>query len=54
MLYCITHWPSESLKRVASFSIGAEILAAANAADCGIVLIAIVRQFASEPKKCPV
>jgi hypothetical protein len=51
MLYFITDWHSASLKRVAFFSIGAEILAAANAADFGLALTDIVRQFASAPKK---
>jgi hypothetical protein len=48
MLYFITDWHSASLKRVAFSSTGAEILAAANAADRG--LTAIVRQFGSAPK----
>jgi hypothetical protein len=50
MLYLITEWHSESLKRVAFSSAGAEIMAAANAADQGLSLTAIVRQFASAPK----
>jgi hypothetical protein len=50
MLYFITDWHSASLKRVAFSFTGAEILAAANAADRGLALTAIVRQFASAPK----
>jgi hypothetical protein len=50
MLYFITDWHSADLKRVAFSSTGAEILAAANAADRGLSLTAIVRQFASAPK----
>jgi hypothetical protein len=50
MLYFMTDWHSASLKRVAFSSTGAEILAAANAADRGLALTAIVRQFASAPK----
>jgi hypothetical protein len=49
MLYFITDWHSASLKRVAFSSTGAVILAAANAADRGLDLIAIARQFASAP-----
>jgi hypothetical protein len=51
MIYFITDWHSASLKSVTFFSTGAEILAAANAADCGLALTTIVRQFASAPKK---
>jgi hypothetical protein len=43
MLYFITDWHSASLKRVAFSSTGAEILAAANTADRGLALTAIVR-----------
>jgi hypothetical protein len=50
MRYFITDWHSPSLKRVAFSSPGAEILAAANAADRGLALTAIVRQFSSAPK----
>jgi hypothetical protein len=50
MLYFMTDWHSASLKRVAFFSTGAEILAAAKAADRGLALTVIVRQFASAPK----
>jgi hypothetical protein len=50
MLCFITDWHSASPKRVAFSSTGAEILAAANAADRGLALTAIVRQFASAPK----
>jgi hypothetical protein len=50
ILYFITDWHSASLKRVAFSSTGAEILAAANAADRGLALTAIVRQFSSAPK----
>jgi hypothetical protein len=50
MLYFITDWHSASLERVAFSSTGAEILATANAADRGLALTAIVRQFASAPK----
>jgi hypothetical protein len=50
MLYFITDWHSASLKRFAFSSTSAEIVAAANAADRGLVLTAIVRQFASAPK----
>jgi hypothetical protein len=50
MLYFITDWHSASLKRIAFSSTGADILAAANAADRGLALTAIVRQFASAPK----
>jgi hypothetical protein len=50
MLYFNPDWHSASLKRGAFSSIGAEILAAANAADRGLALAAIVRQFASAPK----
>jgi hypothetical protein len=51
MLYFITDWHSASLKRVNFSSAGAEILAAANAADHGLALTAVVRQFATAPKK---
>jgi hypothetical protein len=51
MLYFITDWHSPSLKRVAFSSTCAEILVAANAADRGLALTAIVRKFASTPKK---
>jgi hypothetical protein len=54
MLYFITDWHSASLKRVAFSFTGAEILAAANAADRGLALTTIVRQFSSAPKNCPV
>jgi hypothetical protein len=50
MLYFITDWHSASLKRVSFSSTSAEIVAAANAADRGLALTAIVRQFASAPK----
>jgi hypothetical protein len=50
MLYFITDCHRASLKRVAFFSTGAEILAAANASDRGLALTAIGRQFASAPK----
>jgi hypothetical protein len=50
ILYFITDWHSASLKRVAFSSTGAEIMAAVNAADRGLALTAIVRQFASTPK----
>jgi hypothetical protein len=50
VLYFVTDWHSASLKRVTFSSTGAEILAAANAADRGLALTAIVRQFASAPK----
>jgi hypothetical protein len=50
MPYFITDWHSASLKRVSFSSTGAEILLAANAADRGLALTAIVRQFASAPK----
>jgi hypothetical protein len=50
MLYVNADWHSASLKRFAFSSTGAEILADANAADRGLALIAIVRQFASAPK----
>jgi hypothetical protein len=50
MLYFITDWHSASLKRVDFSSSGAEILAAANAADRGLALTGIVRQFASTPE----
>jgi hypothetical protein len=50
MLYFITDWHSAILKRVAFSSTGAEILAAANAADRGLALTTTVRQFASAPK----
>jgi hypothetical protein len=50
MLYFITDWHSASLKRVASSSTDAEVLTAAKAADRGLALTAIVRQFASAPK----
>jgi hypothetical protein len=49
MLYFITDWHSESLKRVAFSSTDAEIVVAANAAGRGLALTAIVRQFASAP-----
>jgi hypothetical protein len=49
MLYFITDWHSESLKRVAFSSTDAKILAAANAADRGLALTAI-GNFASAPK----
>jgi hypothetical protein len=54
MLYFITDLHSASLKRVEISSTGAEILAAANAADRGLDLTAIVCQFASAPKTRPV
>jgi hypothetical protein len=50
MRYFTTDWHSASLKRIAFSSTGAEILAAANAADRGLALTAIVRQFSSAPK----
>jgi hypothetical protein len=50
MLYFVTDWHSASLKRVAFSSTGAENLATAIAADRGLALTAIVRQFASAPK----
>jgi hypothetical protein len=50
MLCFITDWHSASLKLVAFSSTGAEILAAANVADRGLAITAIVRQFASAPK----
>jgi hypothetical protein len=50
MLYFITDWHSASLKRLVFSSTSAGILAAANAADRGLALTAIVRQFASAPK----
>jgi hypothetical protein len=50
MLYFIIDWHSASLKRVSFSSTGAEILAAAYAADRGLALTANVRQFASAPK----
>jgi hypothetical protein len=51
MLLFITDCHSASLKRVALSSTCAEILAAASAADRGLALTSIVRQFASSPKK---
>jgi hypothetical protein len=50
MIYFITDWHSASLKRFAFSSSGAELLAVVNAADRGLALTAIVRQFASAQK----
>jgi hypothetical protein len=50
MLYFITDWHIASLKRVVFFPTGAEIMAAESAADRGLALTPIVRQFASAPK----
>jgi hypothetical protein len=51
MLFFITYWHNAGLKCVAFSSTGAEILAAANAADRGLAFTAIVQQFASSPKE---
>jgi hypothetical protein len=45
MLYFITDCLSASLKRIAFSCTGAEFLAASNAADRGLALTTIVRQF---------
>jgi hypothetical protein len=50
ILYFITDWHSASLNGIAFSSTGAEILAAASAADRGLALTGIVRQFASTPE----
>jgi hypothetical protein len=54
LLYFFTDWRNASLKVVAFSSTGADIMAAANAADRGLALTAIVRQFASTPYNVPV
>jgi hypothetical protein len=50
VLYLVTDWHIASLKLVAFSSTGAEILAAANAADRGFALSEILREFAHEPE----